>query len=440
MTVDELAAVAERAVELAECDAEALVTVQRQALLRFADGQPIQHTTMTVPKVQLRLRDAGRLGEAEAEQFDDAALRDAVTKARRQMARLPAEPDLLPSVGPQPQLAVDAWDDASGVDSFGPEQRSTAAAAMAAPAREAGLAAAGISQTRERRVAMATANGMRGRYRATEVELSVTVQNGEASGSRRALSHAAGTIDPARMGAEATDVAQRAASPVPLEPGEYRVVLAPRAVDALVHHFLASGFNARGVIEGRSFIELPLGQPLGGDNITVRQDICHPLNQNLPFDFDGVGLRHVTLLDGGVTRQLLHDRRTAAELDAEPTGFSAGGRLRQGATVSGLVMDGGEASEEELIEACGDGLYISRLWYCNWVDPKACVVTGMTRDGLFRIRGGKLAEPVTNGRFNQDLPELLRSVLALGRPVRAESAVVPPLLADGFRLSSASSF
>jgi predicted Zn-dependent protease len=68
---------------------------------------------------------------------------------------------------------------------------------------------------------------------------------------------------------------------------------------------------------------------------------------------------------------------------------------------------------EELAELVGDGLYITRLHYLGVVHPREGVITGMTRDGTFRIRDGKIAEPLVNLRFTVAVPDFLRDVLGL---------------------------
>jgi predicted Zn-dependent protease len=45
------------------------------------------------------------------------------------------------------------------------------------------------------------------------------------------------------------------------------------------------------------------------------------------------------------------------------------------------------------------------------------VITGMTRDGTFRIRDGKVAEPLVNLRFTVSVPDLLADVPGLTREV-----------------------
>ena len=81
-------------------------------------------------------------------------------------------------------------------------------------------------------------------------------------------------------------------------------------------------------------------------------------------------------------------------------------------------MAGGEAgSVEELAELVGDGIYVTRLHYLSTVAARDGVITGMTRDGTFRIRGGKIAEPLANLRFTVSVPEMLAEVPGLTRRV-----------------------
>ena len=79
-------------------------------------------------------------------------------------------------------------------------------------------------------------------------------------------------------------------------------------------------------------------------------------------------------------------------------------------------MAGGEAeSVDELVAAVGDGIYVTRVHYLGIVDPRGGVLTGMTRDGTFRIRDGKIAEPLVNLRFTVAVPNMLADVPALSR-------------------------
>ena len=72
---------------------------------------------------------------------------------------------------------------------------------------------------------------------------------------------------------------------------------------------------------------------------------------------------------------------------------------------------------DELAAAVDDGIYVTRVHYLGIVHPREGVITGMTRDGTFRIRDGKIAEPLVNLRFTVAMPDVLADVPALTRAV-----------------------
>jgi predicted Zn-dependent protease len=87
------------------------------------------------------------------------------------------------------------------------------------------------------------------------------------------------------------------------------------------------------------------------------------------------------------------------------------------------------------------GLYITRFWYTRTVHPRDCVVTGMTRDGVFLIEGGQLTKPVKDLRFTQSYLEALANVSAVGRERKTligeygGSVCVPAVKIDSFNFT-----
>jgi predicted Zn-dependent protease len=64
------------------------------------------------------------------------------------------------------------------------------------------------------------------------------------------------------------------------------------------------------------------------------------------------------------------------------------------------------------------------------VDRMKSSMTGLTRDGTFRIEGGEIAGPVRNLRLNDELRRMFKEVVATGEPDRyydwlCPSALVP---------------
>jgi predicted Zn-dependent protease len=114
---------------------------------------------------------------------------------------------------------------------------------------------------------------------------------------------------------------------------------------------------------------------------------------------------------------------------------------------SNLIMSGGDASFDNMIQSVKRGVLITRFWYIRPLNPRIISVTGLTRDGTFLIENGKIARPVTNFRFNQSLSELLANVEMLGRPTRVAAdessstgspVIVPAMKVKNFMLASVS--
>ena len=120
------------------------------------------------------------------------------------------------------------------------------------------------------------------------------------------------------------------------------------------------------------------------------------------------------MIEDGVIRGVVWDRVTAARArDGQvSTGHAPPDAWRFfGPLPTAYSMAAGEASSsEELAELVGDGIYVTRLHYLGIVDPRGGVLTGMTRDGTFRIRDGKIAEPLVNLRFTVAMSDVLGDV------------------------------
>ncbi len=67
------------------------------------------------------------------------------------------------------------------------------------------------------------------------------------------------------------------------------------------------------------------------------------------------------------------------------------------------------------VQATKQGLYINHFWYTRLVHPRDCVMTGMTRDGVFMIEDGEVAYPVKNLRYTMPYVQVLTNVEAVGK-------------------------
>ena len=108
-----------------------------------------------------------------------------------------------------------------------------------------------------------------------------------------------------------------------------------------------------------------------------------------------------------------------------------------------LIMEGGDATLEQLIASVERGLLVTHFWYIRFVNQQTLQHTGLTRDGLFLIENGKITKPVTNLRFLESPVRLLKNTKRLGKAVRVRGLeggmmIAPALVATDFPMPSIS--
>lgn len=428
-------------------EAEAILGGGSTAVTRFANNEIIQNVLERRYLLSVRIQRGKRTGRAAGNDLSAVGIRRLVRDASEAATVQPEISDLPPLPEPQTYREVDAFD--APTAELSPEARAAEAARAVQRCRDAGLEGAGIYETGEGTIgeygeidalAVANSRGLFAYHRDTSAAFRVSAVAGTAGGWAARESHRASDIDGGALAARAVEKALRSREPRVWDPGEYTVVLEPAAVADLIQEMAWISFGALLVQEGRSFLAGKLGQRVMGENITLRDDPYHPLHRSAPFDSEGIPTRAVTIIEQGVARSPVYDRRTAAKEGKESTGHALPTPNTLGPVARNLVLEGGTETLDGLVAGVGRGLLVTRVWYTNVVDPGTVMVTGMTRDGLFAIENGRVAHAVRNFRFNQSVVELLSRVEAITVPERVGGVVCPAIRARGFHMSSATEF
>jgi len=405
---------AERAVAAADGDGvEAVVQAEHSGFARFAGSEVHQPTLIENVSVFVRIVRGNRVGAAAANRVDDEGLRDLALRAGEAAEAAPEDPDL-------PALAgASALPDVEGYD------EETAGLSPADQARLAADAIAGAGDTPvygfftsgTATVAVVTSAGFSAEQTSTDaVALALAATDG-ASGYAEQTSWAVGDVDPAAVARQAFELAKRTANADELEPGTYRAVLGPYAVGELLQYFAFDAFSGLALLEERSYLAGKLGERRFDEKVSIADDALDPQGLPKQFDFEGVPKQRVPLVENGVLRGAVWDSTSAVRAGGsrQSTGHAPPPAFRRwGPLPFALSLARGEAeSIDELVELVGDGIYITRLHYLGIVEPRQGILTGMTRDGTFRIRDGKLAEPLVNLRFTVAVPDVLADVPGL---------------------------
>jgi PmbA protein len=424
---------------------EVLVSGSESGVTRFAGSEIIQNTVQHEVQAYVRTVYGDRVAVARTNQLDREHLSAAADQALQAAKASPPDTEF-PGL-PRPEevgraQGVLRWDEATANAS--PAVRAKAVNEILRATGDG--SAAGVYETSAHTYGVFSSTGIDCFDAFTRCVTTCLVDVGGGTGWGEMSSHRIDAVDVGSAALAAVDKATRSRSAVDAAPGIYEVVLEPAAVAMLVDYLAYMGFGAKQVIEGESFLSSRAGQKVASDAITIADDVFHDLSVGIGFDLEGVPRRRVEVIQRGRGAEPVSDLRTAQKLGTPPTGHSSGSN-EFGPYAFNPVFAGGDSTLEELIGGISVGFLVTRFHYVNILDRPATMLTGMTRDGTFRINNGELAGPVHNFRFAQNVLEALESVDGIGSELAAfapeygsfGSTVAPAVRMRQFNLASITS-
>jgi len=442
-STSDLEHIAERILKLSEADeTEVEIDSTVDALTRFANNTIHQNVSEHTLGISVRAVVDGRTARATTNKTDEESLRRVVAAAMNLARNQPENPDLLPMLGPQKYEKV-AHFFASTVSAT-PQDRARAVTRVCKMAEEGKQTAAGIFTTGFVRNLLANSKGLSARHDDTRAEFSVTILEENSSGWAKSNSPDILNIDPDALFESASEKAAGSRKPRELEPGHYTAILEPAAALDFVGSIFYD-FAGTAILDKRSCLNDRMGKKIFGENITLWDDVYHPLQVGAPWDGEGLPRQKVLLVDRGVPKNLVYSRATAKKMKAKPTGHGFTLPNEYGEAPMNLVFSGGDKSVDDMIRSTERGILVTRFWYIREVDPYEKVLTGMTRDGTFLVENGRVAGGIRNFRFNQGIIDALAKVEMLGPAVRATGEesfemVVPPMKIRDFHFSEVTKF
>jgi len=435
------------------------------ALTRFANNTIHQNIAEENYVVSVRTAFGRRTARASTNRLDDESLRRVVAASESLAKVQHPDPDLLPMPDTL-EAAGSAGEGASATQipsryfaetaAITPELRALAVKKIVGVAEKNKRTTAGIFSSSESVEGIFNSRGLSDWHTQTLAEVSITMLGDDSSGWQKRNSPNIAELDPLALAETAAKKARDSARPRELPAGKYTVILEPAAVLDTVG-FMFWDYSGVSILDQRSFLTGRIGSKLFGENITIWDDVTHPLQTGSPFDGEGMRRQRVPLVENGVVKRVVYARSTAARMKRSEYKDKAG---PIGATGHGFPLpnETGEMplnivfsapqnpqSLAQMIASTERGVLVTRLWYIREVDPYEKIVTGMTRDGTFLVENGELRQGVRNFRFNQSLIQMLSSVEAMSVPLRScgeESfdMVVPAMKIRDFNFTEVTKF
>ncbi len=277
--------------------------------------------------------------------------------------------------------------------------------------------------------ALVHTNGFEGSRRSTDFWLSAEVAVKDPDGRRPeeyASSGARWRADlesPEAVGRRAAERAVARVGSVKGPSGIITLAVDARAAGRLVGALFAP-LSAASLQQKRSFLEGKLGIEVGSPLLDVRDDPW--LKRGLGsrrYDGEGIAARQFPVFEGGLLRSFYVDAYYGRKLGMHPT---------TGRT-SNLAWRLGHRSPTELLQDIGEGILVT-----GFLGGNSNGTTGDFSLGLrgFKVRGGRLAEPVGEMNVSGNHLELWRRLSAVGNdPYRYSAMRTPTLVLEGVQVA-----
>lgn len=302
------------------------------------------------------------------------------------------------------------------------------------------LLAAGYFEKEAGFLALGNTNGLFSYHKNTHAGFSSTVRTKNGKGSSK-IQRAYADINLLDMKNISDKVIERSIlsqDPKEYPPGKYVTILDSAAVSDMVE-ILLYNMSRRSADEGRSFFaeegkDNKIDQRIVNPKVNIYSDPQSNEAPSTPFAEDGHPMKKTRWITKGILENLYSGRYWAKKTNSEYIPYP-----------SNILMSGSDKSVEELISSTENGIYVTRFWYIRTLDPQQLLMTGLTRDGVFLIKNGKIKDAINNYRFNESPINILNNIVDMsiaerigGSESEDSKIVVPALKLSEFNFSTVS--
>lgn len=393
---------------------------------RFAQNAVTQHIDGTNYQIHLEVAFDNKTGSASVNQYDEKSLKSLVAKAENIAALNKPDPEYVPSekfsalreLKQLPPATTDLQVERI-VDNIEKCIKN-------AQAKEAMVS--GISERNIAEEYMLTKNGFEGYDQKAVFSHSMTMKKGgiETKVSTSLCDYAQFSVE--QMIEQLNSQFASLKEPQTMEKGKLPVIMRPQAVIQWIY-YLVWTYQLREADEGINPYSGQLGKRFFGESFNLLSTLKNPHVHAPLFNNNGTPVREIEWIVNGVIKNMQTDRYYAAKKEREPC------------SVFNIFVEGGEATEQEMMQKVKRGVILNNLWYIRPVDMKRGEWTGLTRDGVLYFEEGEVRNAVTNFRWNEIFHEATKRILALGPSVPVEhNASVPTMLIDDFNFVDVTTF
>lgn len=225
--------------------------------------------------------------------------------------------------------------------------------------------------------------------------------------------------DPAAKAVEAAQSTVRALGAPAAKGGRTTVVIDSELAGVFAHEAVGHASEADLIAAGESCFKGRLGQRLGIEGLSIRDDSLVPGGfGSFPFDDNGVAGASKPILDDGILVGFLADRPQAAELGVAANGAARAQDFHSRPLVrmSNTLIAAGDMPEDEVFAGVRDGVYCKGS-RGGQVDCARGTFLFNAQEA-YRIADGEVTTPLRDVSLTGDILSTLRNITGLGDQAR----------------------
>ncbi len=168
--------------------------------------------------------------------------------------------------------------------------------------------------------------------------------------------------------------------------------------------------------EGLSVYHKKIGQKIAGNSINIVDDATLPNRRgSFVFDDEGVSAERTLLVENGVLKNYLYDRRMAMKDGARPTGNGRRESYRHKpiCRMTNTMILPGTEDPESILRATDRGLFVKKMG-----GGQVNTVNGdfvFQINSAYRIENGRLGDPVRGAILTGNGPRVLQTIDKVGK-------------------------
>lgn len=211
---------------------------------------------------------------------------------------------------------------------------------------------------------------------------------------------------------------------VPAPAGPMDVVLGPGWPGVLLHEAIGHGLEGDFNRKGTSAFAGLVGERVAAPGVTIVDDGSIPGRRgSITIDDEGTPSGRTTLIEDGILKGFLQDRLNARLMGKTPTGNARRENFAHAPMprMTNTFMLSGQADPKDIIANLKDGIYAT-----NFGGGQVDITSGkfvFQCTEAYRVRGGKIEEPVKGATLIGDGPTVLTQIKHIGNDTELDPGI-----------------